>query len=173
MHRGVLNASLTIIVLTLLTLSGLSPGGQFCRNSLRLLCFPERPERSSERLREVPAGRVFQCLQTCRHARNGRVFAAGFVMTIFMAVAFCGGLHAQTLTPDMMTPTQGGFAPLSQSPLRRTADAANSGDATGTLRDSIAPSRINATPSYVAPAASGASDTGFDSLNRTRKKPKP
>ena len=35
-----------------------------------------------------------------------------------------------------------------------------------------APSRIGQIPTYGLPAASGASDTGFDSLNRTRKKPK-
>ncbi|MBX9711374.1 MAG: outer membrane beta-barrel protein [Xanthobacteraceae bacterium] len=106
-----------------------------------------------------------------------RVFAAGFAMAfavaLIMTVAPSTKLHAQTLTPDMMAPTQGGFAPLNQSPLRKTADAANAGDTAGTLRDSIAPSRIGAIPVYGVPAASGASDSGYDSLNRTRKKPKP
>lgn len=36
-----------------------------------------------------------------------------------------------------------------------------------------APSRIGQTPTYGTPAASGASDDGYDSLNRKRKKPKP
>ncbi len=35
-----------------------------------------------------------------------------------------------------------------------------------------APSRIGAIPTYGVPAASGASDSGFDSLNRTRKRPR-
>ncbi len=99
-----------------------------------------------------------------------RVFAAGFVMSLVLYTE----LHAQTMTPDMMAPTQGGFR-AAQS----VAAAKNRGrdecrrrhrDVTGTT---IAPSRINATPVYDASAASGASDTGFDSLNRIRKKPKP
>jgi hypothetical protein len=89
-----------------------------------------------------------------------------------MSPALCTKLHAQALTPDMMAPVQGGFAPLNQSPLRKTADAANTGDTTGTLRETIAPSRVGAIPTYNAPAASGAADTGFDSLNRKRKIPK-
>lgn len=62
---------------------------------------------------------------------------------------------AQALTPDMLAPTQGGFAPPESSPLRRTAD--------------------NDVPaSYGNPPASGASDTGYDSLNRKRRtKPYP
>ena len=39
-------------------------------------------------------------------------------------------------------------------------------------RTSPAPSRIGNIPTYGLPAASGASDSGYDSLNRTRKKPK-
>ena len=39
-------------------------------------------------------------------------------------------------------------------------------------KDEPAPSRIGQIPTYGLPAASGASDSGFDSLNRTRKKPK-
>src|SRR5258708_36903909 len=35
-----------------------------------------------------------------------------------------------------------------------------------------APARIGQIPTYGLPAASGASGSGFDSLNRTRKKPK-
>lgn len=110
------------------------------------------------------------------------MFAAGFGATFAMAFALSGGfcttLHAQALTPEMMAPAQGGFAPLNRSPLRKTSDVtnngdpANTGDTTGTLRDTIAPSRVGAIPSYGAPAATGASDTGYDSLNRKRKTPK-
>lgn len=77
---------------------------------------------------------------------------------------------AQSLTPDMLSPTQGGFAPRDQSLLRRTAQSTTDDDAL--RRDSPAPSRIGAIPTYGIPPASGASDSGFDSLNRTRKKPK-
>lgn len=77
---------------------------------------------------------------------------------------------AQALTSDMLNPTQGGFAPRDQSLLRRTAQ--NTGDQ-DPYQNPKASSRIGATPVYGVPPASGASDSGFDSLNRTRKKPKP
>lgn len=77
---------------------------------------------------------------------------------------------AQTLTPDMMNPAPGGFAPRDQSLLRRTAEAATDEDTQ--RRGARAPSRIGAIPTYGIPAASGASDSGFDSLNRVRRKPK-
>ena len=79
-------------------------------------------------------------------------------------------VSAQTLTPDMLNPAQGGFAPRDRSLLRQTAQAAQDDD--GLRRDTPAPSRIGATPTYGISPASGASDSGFDSLNRTRKKPK-
>ena len=47
------------------------------------------------------------------------------------------------------------------------ADAARLRD-----KDAPAPSRIGSIPTYGLPAANGAADSGFDSLNRTRKKPK-
>ena len=79
-------------------------------------------------------------------------------------------LVAQSLTPDMLNPAQGGFAPRDQSLLRRTAQTTADDD---TLRrDARAPSRIGRIPTYGIPPASGASDSGFDSLNRVRKKPK-
>lgn len=62
-------------------------------------------------------------------------------------------VSAQSLTPDMLSPSQDGFAPRDQSALRRTA-------------------QLGATPTYGVPAASGASDSGFDSLNRNRRKQK-
>jgi len=39
-------------------------------------------------------------------------------------------------------------------------------------RDRPAPSRIGQIPTYGLPAASGAADSGFDSLNRKRQRPK-
>src|SRR5450756_2482839 len=85
--------------------------------------------------------------------------------------------QAQTLTPDLLRPVRDGFVLPQDSPLRRTGDrtAADptdpSGDA-GLRKDPPAPSRIGQIPTYGLPAANGAADTGFDSLNRTRKKPK-
>ena len=93
-----------------------------------------------------------------------------------------GRAHAQTLTPDLFRPVPGGFVSPQNSPLRKISD--NTGidptdsaidpayDDTLRRKDTRAPSRIGQVPSYGLPAASGASDSGFDSLNRTRKKPK-
>src|SRR3984885_14777968 len=94
-----------------------------------------------------------------------------------------GPAQAQTLTPDMLRPVPGGFVSPQDLPLRKTGDNPGSVDPTDSaidpadddgLRggDTRAPSRIGQIPSYGLPAANGASDTGFDSLNRTRKKPK-
>jgi hypothetical protein len=78
--------------------------------------------------------------------------------------------QAQTLTPDLFRPVRDGFISPQDSPLRRTAG--RSGDALDDV-DTPAPSRIGQIPTYGIPAANGASETGFDSLNRKRKKPKP
>jgi hypothetical protein len=80
---------------------------------------------------------------------------------------------AQTLTPDLLRPLRYGFVRAQDSPLRRTGDTADNTDQANDdgLRDKPAPSRIGKTPTYGVPAASGASVSGFDSLNRTRKKP--
>lgn len=85
---------------------------------------------------------------------------------------------AQSLTSDLLRPVRDGFITPQDSPLRKTSE--NIGDGTSgaanddRLRDtdSPAPSRIGKIPTYGLPAASGASDSGYDSLNRTRKKPK-
>jgi hypothetical protein len=85
--------------------------------------------------------------------------------------------HAQTVTPDLFRPERDGFVRPQDSPLRRVSDnassAANPADPEARLRDKDkpAPSRIGQIPTYGLPAANGASGTGFDSLNRTRKKP--
>ena len=89
-----------------------------------------------------------------------------------------GRALAQTLTADLLRPVRDGFVRPQDSPLRRTADSSadNTGDQTGDDRlrgkDRPAPSRIGRIPIYGVPAASGASASGFDSLNRTRRKPK-
>jgi hypothetical protein len=90
--------------------------------------------------------------------------------------------QAQTLTPDLFRPGRDSFVLPQDSPLRRTGD--RTGDRAGDnaldpanddrLRDrnAPAPSRIGQIPSYGLPAASGAAGSGFDSLNRTRRRPK-
>lgn len=89
---------------------------------------------------------------------------------------------AQTVTPDLFRPVRDGFVSPQSSPLRRTAESRSSevNDRTGEAaidarlrdREAPAPSRIGRIPSYGLPAASGASTSGYDSLNRKRSKPK-
>jgi hypothetical protein len=87
-------------------------------------------------------------------------------------------LHAQTLTPDLLRPVRDGFLARQESLLRKTSEnideksADPATDGRPADRDKPAPSRIGNVPKYGLPAASGAADDGFDSLNRTRKKPK-
>src|SRR5262249_42891224 len=82
----------------------------------------------------------------------------------------------------VLSPVRDGFLAPQDSPLRRTATAADP-DALPALpdpnspprsrsNDSKAPSRIGQVPTYGLPAASGAAESGYDSLNRTRRKPK-
>jgi len=86
---------------------------------------------------------------------------------------------AQTAVPDLFRPGPDGLALPQDLPLRKTiaaigddsSDPSGSGRRSG--RTTPAPSRIGQIPTYGLPAANGASETGFDSLNRTRKKPKP
>ena len=84
--------------------------------------------------------------------------------------------QAQTVTPDLFSPTRSSEVTPSGSPLRRTAAEVNDPLNEPKLRDkdtdTRAPSRIGQIPSYGLPAASGASTSGYDSLNRKRKTPK-
>ena len=84
----------------------------------------------------------------------------------------CGLAQAQTLTPRSAAPgarrvcPAAGFAAAADQRQRQApADAAN--DARLRDKDAPAPSRIGNIPTYGLAAASGASGTGFDSLNRT------
>jgi hypothetical protein len=84
---------------------------------------------------------------------------------------------AQTLTPDLFRPSRDSFVSPQNSPLRRTSEADDkTGDAANDARlrdkDIRPPTKPGQIPSYGLPAASGAADSGYDSLNRTRKKPK-
>jgi hypothetical protein len=93
-------------------------------------------------------------------------------------IAFdAAGAEAQSITPDLFRPVQGSFVSPQDLPLRKTAAGGDPDDTTGDDRlgdpDSRpAVSRIGQVPQYGLPAASGASDSGYDSLNRIRKKPK-
>ena len=115
--------------------------------------------------------------------RRSRVFV---LRASLACLALIAGNHdqtqAQTLTPDMLRPVPGGFVSPQDLPLRKIAVDDDPVDPTADDRlrnngrrgntDTPAPSRIGQVPQYGLPAASGASDTGFDSLNRTLKKPK-
>jgi hypothetical protein len=106
-------------------------------------------------------------------------FSRALLPCLALAVLFPAFAEAQTLTPDMLRPVRGGFLAPDDSPLRRTgpdSPAAGMSDSAETARlrstETTAPSRVGQTPTYGSPAANGASDTGYDSLNRKRKKPK-
>jgi hypothetical protein len=108
--------------------------------------------------------------------------------TLFRALLPCLALIAsgeapalaQTVTPDLFSPTRSSQITTPDSPLRRTGFGTvdKTGNAVDDARlrerdtDTPAPSRIGQIPSYGLPAASGAADIGYDSLNRRRKKPK-
>jgi hypothetical protein len=83
---------------------------------------------------------------------------------------------AQTVTPDLFSPSRSSDIATPDSPLRRTAAETNDPLNEPKLRDkdrnARAPSRSGQIPSYGLPAANGASDSGYDSLNRKRQKPK-
>jgi hypothetical protein len=84
--------------------------------------------------------------------------------------------RAQTVTPDLFSPTRSSQLISVESPLRRTAaesnDPLNNPRVRDTDRDKPTPSRIGQIPRYGLPVASGASTSGYDSLNRKRQKPK-
>jgi len=79
--------------------------------------------------------------------------------------------HAQTLTPNLFRPARDGFVLPQESPLRLSSHNDPVNDGTLRLRGA-APSRIGRIPTYGVAAASGASSSGFNSLNRARKTPK-
>ena len=99
------------------------------------------------------------------------------VLLACLALIACdaASAQAQTLTSDLLRPVRDGFVSPQNSPLRRTAAGdpnSNPDDGSMPDKDIPAPSRIGQVPQYGLPAANGAADSGYDSLNRTRKKPK-
>ena len=110
--------------------------------------------------------------------RRKRVTPLRAVLPCLGLIVFTSApLAAQTLNSDLLRPIPDGFLAREDSPLRRTAESIGAipGDAGAggkPSRDKPAPSRIDNIPTYDLPVASGAAEQGFDSLNRTRKKPK-
>ncbi|HYW63635.1 MAG TPA: outer membrane beta-barrel protein [Bradyrhizobium sp.] len=106
--------------------------------------------------------------------RDLRVSVLHAALPCLALIALSGApAMAQTLTSDLLRPVRDGFVLPQDSPLRRTAQAAPE-DAANRLRDpdAPAPSRIGNIPTYGLPAASGASGSGYDSLNHKRQKQK-
>jgi hypothetical protein len=115
-----------------------------------------------------------------RRARLDRAALRGLALGwLGLAVIGNGTAQAQSLTSDLFRPERESFLTPQNSPLRRTDAATDdptlpdpNADPRSRERDRRAPSRIGEIPTYGLPAASGAADTGYDSLNRTRKQPK-
>ena len=110
-------------------------------------------------------------------SRRATVFRA--VLPCLALIALTGTIaQAQTVTTDLFSPTRSSQLMPVDSPLRRTSAEANdktsdeANDARVRDKEKPAPSRIGAIPRYGLPAASGASSSGYDSLNRKLQKPK-
>src|SRR4030081_1402460 len=109
--------------------------------------------------------------------RRGTILRAALPCLVMIALRGTA-THAQTVTTDLFSPTRSSQISAPDSPLRRTGAEANdkTGDAANDARlrdkDRMAPSRIGQISRYGLPAASGASSSGVDSLNRKLKKPK-
>src|SRR5580698_2327660 len=110
--------------------------------------------------------------------RRKRVTLLRAASPCLLLITITSPLHAQTLTPELLRPTRDGFLAPQDSPLRRTSENLTDNPADPTTdgqrndNNQPAPSRIGNIPKYGLPAASGAADAGFDSLNRKRKQPK-
>lgn len=106
--------------------------------------------------------------------RNSRARVFGAALPCLALIAPGTAARAQTVTPDLFSSTRTSQVTSPDSPLRRTAAEANDPLNSPKLqdRDKPAPSRIGQIPKYGLPAASGAADSGYDSLNRKRKQPK-
>jgi hypothetical protein len=110
--------------------------------------------------------------------RRKRVYASrAFLPCLALIALEAPCARAQILTSDLLRPVRDGFIAPQDSPLRKTSENAGEGvsdaeDERLRGKDRPAPSRIGQIPAYGVPAASGASGSGYDSLNRTRKKPK-
>ncbi|MGF6308339.1 hypothetical protein ABIB82_003556 [Bradyrhizobium sp. i1.8.4] len=117
-----------------------------------------------------------------RRGRLVRVVLPCLLPTVLALTATTGLAGAQTVTPDLFSPSRQSQVITQDSPLRRTtADAFDPlnglklPDADRDRRSSSSTStsqRIGQIPTYGLPAANGAATSGYDSLNRKRLKPK-
>ncbi|WFU17770.1 outer membrane beta-barrel protein [Bradyrhizobium sp. CB3481] len=108
-------------------------------------------------------------------ARNSRARVLCAVLPCLALMAVSGTVaQAQTVTPDLFSSRRTGQTAPPDSPLRRTAAEVNDPLTSPKLpeNEQPAPRRAGPIPKYGLPAATGAADTGYDSLNRKRKQPK-
>ncbi|WP_410708130.1 outer membrane beta-barrel protein [Bradyrhizobium sp. BWA-3-5] len=107
--------------------------------------------------------------------RRGRARILGVALPCLALIALSGtAVQAQTVTPDLFSSRRTSQTAPLDSPLRRTAAEVNDPLTSPKLpeNEQPAPRRTGPIPKYGLPAATGAADTGYDSLNRKRKQPK-
>ena len=102
--------------------------------------------------------------------RHSALFLRAVLACASLLVVDHADVHAQASIGNLLNPVQDGFANPQDLPGQQLSQADQSPPPG---QQGPAPSRIGQTPTYGTPAASGASDDGYDSLNRKRKKPKP
>jgi hypothetical protein len=112
-----------------------------------------------------------------------RVILSRAALPCLVLIAATSPLKAQTLTSDLLRPVREGFLAPQDSFLRKTGDVRTGDAGADPAADPTveaqrknktppAPSRIGEIPKYGLPAANGAAEAGYDSLNRKRKQPK-
>ena len=105
--------------------------------------------------------------------RRKRVTVLRVLLPCLALMLLDGNLvHAQTVTPDLFSPARDALVPPPNSPLRRIGDNSDPINGPGLRRAGSFGKRIGELPFTGVAAASGASGSGFDSLNRPRKKAK-
>jgi hypothetical protein len=109
--------------------------------------------------------------------RSRRATAFRAALPCLALIALTGTpARAQTITPDLFSPTRSSQLISTESPLRRTAaekdDPLNNPRVRDNDTDRPALPRLGQTPRYGLPVPSGASTSGYDSLNRKRQKQK-
>ena len=112
--------------------------------------------------------------------RSRRATAFRAALPCLALIALTGtAAQAQTVTPDLFSPTRSSqlmpaeFAAAPDQCRGQRQDQRRRQRSAGSRQGrQPAPSRIGQIPRYGLPAASGASSSGYDSLNRKRQKPK-
>ncbi|WP_433995697.1 outer membrane beta-barrel protein [Bradyrhizobium tropiciagri] len=117
--------------------------------------------------------------------RNGRECLVRVALPCLVLTASSGLAAAQTVTPDLFSPTRQSQLVTPDSPLRRTAaealdplnalklpDPGRDRSSSTSTSTSGSTTRVGQIPTYGLPAANGAATSGYDSLNRKRVKPK-